>query len=131
MQIYEPIIGDSNGDVTTALLRGVRYLKDNRLLPEGFDRVAAPSDVAVQGAAIDDADFTGGGDRVRYRIAVGDGVTSVAVTARLLFQTIGSRWARNPADYDAFETDRFVGYYEANAEDSVMVLVESSAQGRR
>ena len=129
VQIYEPIIGDSGGNVTTALLRGVRYLKDNRLLPEGFDKAAAASDVAVQGAA--DADFTGGGDRVRYRINAGDGVTSVSVTARLLFQTIGYRWARNLADYDAFETNRFVGYYEANANGSVMVLAESSAEGRR
>ena len=131
MQIYEPIIGDSNGNVTTALLRGVRYLKDNRLLPEGFDKGAAESDVAVQGAAADDADFTGGGDRVRYRIDAGEGVTSVTVTARLLFQTIGYRWARNLANYDAFETNRFVDYYEANAEGSVMTLAVSSAEGRR
>ena len=131
VQIYEPIIGDSGGNVTTALLRGVRYLKDNRLLPEGFDKAAAASDVAVQGAADADTDFTGGGDRVRYRINAGDGVTSVSVTARLLFQTIGYRWARNLADYDAFETNRFVGYYEANADGSVMVLAESSAEGRR
>ena len=131
VQIYEPIIGDSGGNVTTALLRGARYLKDNRLLPEGFDKAAAASDVAVQGAADADTDFTGGGDRVRYRINAGDGVTSVSVTARLLFQTIGYRWARNLADYDAFETNRFVGYYEANADGSVMVLAESSAEGRR
>ena len=131
VQIYEPIIGDSNGNVTTALLRGVRYLKDNRLLPEGFDKGAAASDVAVQGAAADDADFTGGGDRVRYRIDAGEGVTSVTVTARLLLQTIGYRWARNLANYDAFETNRFVDYYEANAEGSVMTLAVSSAEGRR
>ncbi len=131
VQIYEPIIGDSDGNVTTALLRGVRYLKDNRLLPEGFDKAVVDEDVAVRGNAAGDADFTGGGDRVRYRIEVGDGVTSVTVTARLLFQTIGYRWARNLADYDAFETNRFVGYYEADAEGSVMVLAESSAEGRR
>ena len=131
VQIYEPIIGDSSGNVTTALLRGVRYLKDNRLLPEGFDKTAVEEDVAVQGAAAGDADFTGGSDRVRYRIAAGDGVTSVTITARLLFQTIGYRWARNLAEYDAFETNRFVGYYEANAEGSVMVLAESTADARR
>ena len=131
MQIYEPIIGDSNGNVTTALLRGVRYLKDNRLLPEGSDKAVMDEDVAVQGVAAGDADFTGGSDRVRYRLTAGDGVMSVTVTARLLFQTIGYRWARNLADYDAFETNRFAGYYEANADSSVMVLAESSAEGRR
>ena len=63
VQIYEPIIGDSNGNVTTALLRGVRYLKDNRLLPEGSDKAVLEEDVAVQGATVGDADFTGGSDR--------------------------------------------------------------------
>ena len=131
VQIYESIIGDHNGNVTTALLRGVRYLKDNRLLPEGFDKGTVDEAVAVQGVAAADADFTGRGDRVRYRLEAGDGVTSVTVTARLLFQTIGYRWAQNLADYDAFETNRFVGYYEANADGSVMTLAEASAEGRR
>jgi hypothetical protein len=38
VEIYESIIGDENGHVTTGLLTGVRYLKDNRLLPDGFDK---------------------------------------------------------------------------------------------
>jgi hypothetical protein len=41
VQIYESIIGDVNGGVTTGLLAGVRYLKDNRLLPRGFDKRTA------------------------------------------------------------------------------------------
>ncbi len=36
VQIYEDILGDANGKVTTGLLTGVRYLKDNRILPAGF-----------------------------------------------------------------------------------------------
>ena len=91
--------------------------------------VARAASLACVAAA--DADFTGWGDRVRYRLAAGDDVTAVTVTARLLFQTIGYRWARNLADYDAFETNRFVGYYEANADGSVMTLAEASAEGRR
>ena len=43
-----------------------RYLKDNRLLPHGFDKRTAEPDIAVHGAALDDPDFTGAGDRVRY-----------------------------------------------------------------
>ena len=38
VEIYESILGDENGHVTTGLLAGVRYLKDNRLLPDGFDK---------------------------------------------------------------------------------------------
>ena len=54
--------------------------------------------VAGPGRRRADADFTGRGDRVRYRLEVDDGVTAVTVTARLLFQTIGYRWARNLAE---------------------------------
>jgi hypothetical protein len=38
VEIFESILGDVNGQVTTGLLNGVRYLKDNRLLPSGFAR---------------------------------------------------------------------------------------------
>ena len=41
----------------------------------------------------------------------------MTVSAELLFQTIGYRWAENLRDYDAFETNRFVEYYEESAED--------------
>jgi hypothetical protein len=36
VEIYESIIGDADGRVTTGLLTGTRYLKDNRLLPRGI-----------------------------------------------------------------------------------------------
>ena len=44
VQIYEAILGDSNGAPTTGLLSAVRYLKDNRLLPRGFDKAGASPD---------------------------------------------------------------------------------------
>lgn len=131
VQIYESIIVDHADRVTTALLRGVRYAKDNRLLPSGFDMASAPDDVAVLGAAASDPDFLAGNDTVRYRVHVGPEVTGVTVSARLLFQTIGYRWARNLADYDAFETNRFVGYYEASANGSAVLLAAAEARLHR
>ena len=45
MQIYESIMGTPAGAPTTGLLQATQYLKDNRLLPRGFDkRTAAPRD---------------------------------------------------------------------------------------
>src|SRR5262249_26302154 len=44
VQIYEDIMVDLHGHVTTGLLTGVRYLKDNRLLPRGFDKRSADND---------------------------------------------------------------------------------------
>jgi hypothetical protein len=59
VQIYESILGDAGGAVTTGLLSGAQYLKDNRLLPHGFDKQTAEPDIAVRGEALSDPDFTG------------------------------------------------------------------------
>jgi hypothetical protein len=115
VQIYEPILVDSRGRVTTGLLSGVRYVKDNRILPTGFDKRSADEDVAVRGEAADDDDFIGGNDRVRYRIPLSDESGTATVEARLLYQAIGFRWAENLKSYDAPETRRFVRYYEGSA----------------
>ena len=131
VQIYEPIIHDHASRVTTSLLSGVTYAKDNRLLPSGFDKATAESAVEVRGGAAEDRDFRAGGDEVRYRVELPAGVDAVRVSAELLYQTIGHRWARNLEAYDAFETDRFVGYYRESATDSAVVLArdEASAGG--
>ena len=51
VQIYESILGDPAGRPTTGLLTATAYLKDNRLLPRGFDKATAAADIAVVGAA--------------------------------------------------------------------------------
>lgn len=61
---------DTDGEVTTTRLRGASYVKDNRILPQGFDKLAVPADVGVFGAALDDPDFDGAGDEVTYQIEV-------------------------------------------------------------
>jgi hypothetical protein len=99
VQIYESIIGDMNGAVTTGLLAGTQYLKDNRLLPRGFDKRTADPDIAVQGAARDDAD--------------------------LLYQPIGFRWANNLKAYNASEPRRFTTYYDAMSSTSSTMLARA------
>ena len=121
MQIYEPILVDWQDRVTTGLLYGVRYIKDNRLLPAGFDKAAASADVAVVGEALADADFMAGGDRVRYRVPVAAAGT-LAIEAELMFQSIGFRWAENLTAYPAFETERFVAYYRDTIEGAAVRL---------
>ncbi len=125
VQIYEPIIADGSGRVTTGLLSAVTYAKDNRLLPEGFDTETADSDIMVHGRAGEDEDFRAGGDRIRYRVPIRPGVREVVVRARLMFQTIGFRWAQNLAPYEAYETRRFVSYYNENASTSANMLAEA------
>ncbi len=125
VQIYEPIIADESGRVTTGLLTAVAYTKDNRILPEGFDKATADADIGVYGRAREDENFQAGSDRIRYLVAAPAGVQRVEVRARLMFQTIGFRWARNLDPYDAHETRRFVTYYNDNASTSAVVLAEA------
>ena len=118
VQIYEPILGDPAGKPTTGLLTATQYLKDNRLLPRGFDKATAQADIAVHGGARGDADFTGAGDRVRYRVPMAGATGPFTVDVELRYQSIGYRWATNLEKYDAAEPKRFVGYYRANAQSS-------------
>jgi hypothetical protein len=125
VQIYEPILVDSRGRVTTGLLYGVDYVKDNRVLPLGFDKGSVDDDIAVSGAAVADQDFLAGGDRVRYRLAI-DADGELAVDAELLYQSIGYRWAKNLDRYAAPETDRFLRYYRETIEGAAVRLAADS-----
>ena len=112
VQIYEAIMGDVDAAVTTTLLRGAVYLKDNRLLPTGFDKAAVSDDIGVWGQAVMDADFVGGGDALVYEVDLGDSAGPYTVTADLLYQSIGHRWAQNLDRFEAPEPQRFITYYE-------------------
>jgi hypothetical protein len=122
VQVYESVMADLRGAVTTGLLSAVRYVKDNRVLPHGFDKRTAPADVAVHGAAVEDDDFVGGADRVRYAIAVPAGGGPFRVDVELLYQPIAYRWAQNLRAVDADETRRFVTYYDSMSSSSALVL---------
>ncbi len=127
VQIYETIIAGADGAVTTGLLKGVRYLKDNRLLPRGFDKRTAEPDIAVHGDAVDDPDFVGAGDRVRYSIDLANAQGPLVVEAELLYQPIGYRWAANLKAYgQAREPLRFTGYYDAMAATATATLARAT-----
>jgi hypothetical protein len=129
VQIYEPILGDRNGAPTTGLLTATQYLKDNRLLPRGFDKATAGKEIGVYGEAAQDLSFIGSGDRVRYNVTLtSDG--PVSVEAELRYQPIGYRWAHNLERYDAPEPKRFVGYYNSmSAESSIVVATARAVVG--
>jgi len=117
VQIYESIMGDIKNAPTTGLLTATQYLKDNRLLPRGFDKATADAGIAVRGDALRDATFTGGADRVTFALdGLRDGGYEIDVELR--YQPIGYRWASNLAGYDAPEPKRFVGYYRSLASTS-------------
>ena len=128
VQIYESIMVDSPGRVTTGLLSGTRFIKDNRLLPRGFDKSTAAPDVAVRGGATTDANFTEAGDRVSYRVSLDAPGEALTIDVALCFQSISFRWARNLASYNADETLRFVSYFDAMADESSVVVARTRLQ---
>jgi len=127
VQIYEPILGGLDGMPTTGLLTATQYLKDNRLLPRGFDKSTAAAEIGVYGGAKNDADFAGGRDRVRYRIPV-SAAGRLTIDVELRYQSIAYRWAQNLERYDAPEPQRFVQYYSATAAGSSVVIATARAQ---
>jgi hypothetical protein len=130
VQIYEPILGDMNNVPTTGLLTATHYLKDNRLLPRGFDKATADKDIGVYGSAMQDGTFTSDGDRVRYVIDAPAGGGPFMTTVELMYQPIGYRWAHNLDKYEAPEPKRFVGYFNEMSSGSSVVIARATANSQ-
>jgi len=126
VQIYESIMVDAHGHVTTGLLFGLSYAKDNRILPRGFDKGTADADVAVLGDAATDPGFAGGAARTRYSIDVSRAQGPYRVSAELWYQPIGFRWAQNLRLRPSEEGTRFLRYYEEMGNVSAIVLARDS-----
>lgn len=128
VEIYEPILKDSQGHVTTGLLAATGYLKDNRLLPTGFDKSTAEKDIAVIGDAAEAPNFTAGSDQVRYSIPLGSAAGPFHVSVDLWYQPIGFRWAHNLAPYKAAEPQRLVEYYESMSSSTATILAHAELE---
>ena len=132
VQIYEAILGDAAGRTTTGLLSAVSYLKDNRLLPRGFDKITADPQVGVYGAARDDADFAAGGDRVHYQVPLPDVAGSPwTIDVELQYQPIGYRWSQNLQPYSEPEPVAFLRYFDAASSTASTVLRRAVVTARR
>ena len=125
VEIFEPILADAQGRVTTGILSAARYAKDNRLLPAGFDKASADGDIKVVGDAAEDPGFTDRGSLVRYVVPTGTAAGKLTILAELWYQPIGYRWAHNFAPYQAGEAQRMVKYFEGAATDSAIVLAKA------
>jgi hypothetical protein len=126
VQIYEAIMTDTQGQVTTSVLLGAAYAKDNRLLPDGFHLEGVDPDIAPYGAVNEDADFTAGGDIVTYQIDINQASGTLTAHVELLYQSVGYRWAENLRNYSTMETEQFFTMYDAF--DNVPVVVAETVQ---
>lgn len=115
VQIYEPVAGDSDGNVTYTLLRAAGYLKDNRLTPRGFDKLNVPDDVAVRGLAFNDDDFNLGSDEIIYRFPVavaGD----LNITVALNYQSLAHDFVQDLyRDSQLAQVQTFKTMYDAQS----------------
>jgi hypothetical protein len=117
VQIYEMVMSDVAGNVTTRLNAAREPKKDNRLLPKGFRTTHAVYDtVAIWGNAKDDADYgqfsTAGIDRIEYRIPLDgrDGLADLQVTLR--YHTFPARWMHDLFTHDSIaEVNQFRAMY--------------------
>jgi hypothetical protein len=131
VQIYESILKDQKGNVTTGLLAAIGYLKDNRVLPSGFNKTAAQDDIRVRGGAADDENFTEQGHRLRYSVALGSAREPLTVQVELWYQPIGYRWANNLKPYDhAPEPKRFNEFFDSMEAHSAVVLAHAETSLR-
>ena len=113
VQIYESVMHDTEGQVTQTLLRGAGYIKDNRLLPRGFDKKTASEEIGVKGGAVEDDNFTGGMDRVSYAIPLGNHTGMLTVTVKLLFTPISYTFMADlKKDAAQPAVGRFANYYD-------------------
>ena len=130
VQVYESIMVDAASRVTTGLLSGVRYVKDNRLLPQGFTKERAAPEVTVQGDATSDPDFVGGSDTTRYEVSLAKWVKTqgpLEVMAELYYQPIGYRWAHTLGTYRSNETERFIARFQSMAHASASRVASAKA----
>jgi hypothetical protein len=130
VQVYEDIMLDYAGQVTTGLLWGVEYAKDNRILPRGFDKATASWEVAVVGNALDDQDFKGGGDTTRYRVSVAGAEGPFQVEAELLYQPIGYRWAQSLGSFPSTESAQFKTFFDGVSSSSAARIASAQATVR-
>jgi len=100
VQVYEMVMGDVMGNVTTVLERAHHMIKDNRLVPSGFSTTHAAYDTTmIVGTAASDPNFNAlegiegsGTDDVHYHVPL-DGVSgNVTVTARFWYQALPPKW---------------------------------------
>ncbi|MGB4848321.1 MAG: hypothetical protein WBP41_10410 [Saprospiraceae bacterium] len=97
VQIYEMVMSDLQGHLTTRLNAAYKPLKDNRLLPLGFNRNHVVYDtVAIWGNALDDQDYginsTLGTDIIAYKIPLNGRSGLADLSIAFIYHSLPSRW---------------------------------------
>ncbi|MBX7051955.1 MAG: T9SS type A sorting domain-containing protein [Flavobacteriales bacterium] len=133
IQIYEMVMGDVNGNVTTVLERADIPLKDNRLVPLGFSTEHYAYDTtAIVGPALNDPNFNhvngiegSGTDEIQYHVPVTGINGNVTVVARFMYQSLPPRWNEELFAVDHPAINSFEEMYWETAPDPVEMVSAS------
>ncbi len=131
VQIYEFVMGDTKGKVTTVLEKAYRPLKDNRMVPEGFQESHLNYDtVKVAGIAINDPDyFSGAGvENITYAFPVDLFTASSRIEIFLQYETVPENWLHNL--FEEAEKDDDIKLFKNMYDDAdrTPVLIASDSQ---
>lgn len=121
VQVYEPIIADLGGAVTTSLMGAASYLKDNRLPPRGYLSTGShAASTAIIGDAATDPNFNRdaavegtGADVVTYEFDISAADGAVTVEATLVYQSVAPRFVAPFRDTAMPKAVSFLAMYDA------------------
>lgn len=134
VQIYELVMGDVNGDLTTVLMRAKEPLKDNRLTPAGFSTNHSAYDTTrIAGVAPTDVDFNhdadgvegSGTDIVHYHVPMGGYVGLINITATVLYQSAPPAHLAEMFTHSSPEITLFQGMFDAQDHTPVPVVAQT------
>lgn len=130
VQLYEMVMGDTDGNRTALLTRGAIHLKDNRLVPAGFTVADVVYDTtAIVGHAANDPDFNAdplegsGTDLVHYHIALQGYTGPLELSVEAHYQALPPVWANGLFTTNTPPVDTFSSMFDAA--DRAPVLMQS------
>ncbi len=129
VMIYESELEDTDGNLTVTLLRTARNMKDNRILPRGFD-LRRPLPEGIETASIapvgtdGDEDFVPGSDGVEYEISVGEAAGPYRVTVEALYQSVKPSHAAAMDSGHSAEEANFLRLFATNRAPATMARAE-------
>ncbi|MBK8499071.1 MAG: hypothetical protein IPL52_09690 [Flavobacteriales bacterium] len=138
VQIYELVMGDVNGDVTTVLERAKDPLKDNRLVPVGFTTAHPSYDTTlVAGVPASDIDFNrntlgeegSGSDIVHYHVPITGMSDGLRAYARIYYQPLPPGWNAELFSASHSDIQFFEGLLQASDKSPTLVTEDSLAVG--
>jgi hypothetical protein len=120
VQIYEMVMGDVNGNVTTVLERADHPLKDNRLTPLGFSISHATYDTTlIAGLALLDPNFNhedgiegSGSDRITYKVGLNGFSGVLNISAKVFYQSLPPKWMDEMFSVETPEINAFKAMYK-------------------